>query len=437
MSNSIFQNREKYQYVHEVQTIQSLMTLINDKSINLDTTYQRNVVWDNNNKPEFIRSIFRCISPNPIILNCCSDNDKMNCIDGKQRLSTLKEFMENRFGVLYTDELNGITEEIYYDKIPKPDDTKNCRILLPPEKNCFKFTTLSVTRYNNLSYDQEIEIFQAIQNGKALTTGEMISSYFSEDKIQKEFSVMSQKFYDLYLKKYFTQEQGKRKKHDDLNTIFMFILDSSKPYPPTKKEKAYFVNNLKMPKMKALGNRLESIYKKIFNKEILYCKSKINIMYVLVHLYDTFVLAQNFINNSKNNKECRNIIKSTIYHCNTTKKIKQTNTDIDFTVAYFKEKFAEADDELENEENEENDITELSGEDSESETENLLDEDEEEIESEQESIETICKKEKSNIEKELYTALPAIKTKPCKSAISTSSSATPKKVIQQKWLPKK
>ena len=93
-------------------SIESLIFKYYNFGIDLDPDYQRGYVWAKKDKEDLIDSIFNNISLGKFALNHLSDkvwNEKgmgYEIVDGKQRLSTLLEFYENRFpykGYYYND----------------------------------------------------------------------------------------------------------------------------------------------------------------------------------------------------------------------------------------------------------------------------------------------------------------------------------------------
>jgi len=88
--------------------------LLPSKGINL----QRDKVWTYRQKSELIMSVFmgRFI-PNVCIMslidNNDSENDILQVIDGKQRLTTFIDFLDNKFSVVLEDEI------YYFDDLPK------------------------------------------------------------------------------------------------------------------------------------------------------------------------------------------------------------------------------------------------------------------------------------------------------------------------------
>ncbi|NRD18604.1 DUF262 domain-containing protein [Winogradskyella eckloniae] len=99
--------------------INRMMTVSNDIDLNPD--FQRNLVWDNTRKSALIESILLGI-PIPVFYFAESKSGRYNVVDGLQRLSTIKQYLNNEF---YLKKLEHLGEECngkYYmedDKQPK------------------------------------------------------------------------------------------------------------------------------------------------------------------------------------------------------------------------------------------------------------------------------------------------------------------------------
>ena len=84
----------------------------NDKRININTIYQRDVVWDEVKQANFINSCYLGIIPMPLLFNSVAEEEQISCIDGKQRITSLVNFKKNMFPVKINK------KKYFYDKIP-------------------------------------------------------------------------------------------------------------------------------------------------------------------------------------------------------------------------------------------------------------------------------------------------------------------------------
>ena len=91
---------EKTKITKQTWSIVEIFQKIKDGKLIVDTDYQRNIIWDIDKKTAFIESLFMEIMIPPIYVveipgeDFLSEN-KYEVVDGKQRLSTITEFLRN------------------------------------------------------------------------------------------------------------------------------------------------------------------------------------------------------------------------------------------------------------------------------------------------------------------------------------------------------
>ncbi|KAI9059484.1 hypothetical protein FKP32DRAFT_1531854, partial [Trametes sanguinea] len=133
---------------------QSLYDQIVDNTIELDPDYQRDVVWTEAKQIGLVDSLLRNFYIPPVIFAVKRHDDGVEtriCIDGKQRLTSIQ--LE--------------TNKKYYFRAC--DDEK--RALLSRQLiHAFSNKQITCIEYEDLTDDQEREIFQRVQLGVALTT---------------------------------------------------------------------------------------------------------------------------------------------------------------------------------------------------------------------------------------------------------------------------
>ncbi|KAH7339594.1 hypothetical protein B0J17DRAFT_716603 [Rhizoctonia solani] len=148
-----------------------LHTLIKEGDIKLDPEYQRDVVWSDSKQSKLIDSILRNYYIPPVIFSLSTDkngNQTRVCIDGKQRLTSIYRFLEGH--IPHKD--GGVS---YY--FQQADPSKQCRLLPDNLKRQFRNKTMICVEYRDLNGTAERDIFQRVQLGMALTTGETFQSY--------------------------------------------------------------------------------------------------------------------------------------------------------------------------------------------------------------------------------------------------------------------
>lgn len=95
-----FRKEETYQIVQANASIDSLLRMIYHSGIDFDVEYQREHVWELNDKVNLIDSIFNNIDIGKFVFvqrNFSVIGKLYEIIDGKQRLTAIREFYEDRF----------------------------------------------------------------------------------------------------------------------------------------------------------------------------------------------------------------------------------------------------------------------------------------------------------------------------------------------------
>lgn len=106
-------------------SLRQIYDMINDGDLDLSPDFQRNVVWDQYRKSRLIESILLRI-PLPMFYFSQDDEGKLYVVDGLQRLTAIKEFMDNKLelhnleylsnscdGKTYNKKENGIEDKYY------------------------------------------------------------------------------------------------------------------------------------------------------------------------------------------------------------------------------------------------------------------------------------------------------------------------------------
>lgn len=152
----------------------ALRTLLNDSEFLLDPPYQRGLVWGVERKRKLIRSLLMGIPVGTIIVN---DRQKhydafmeagysldeayaMSVIDGKQRITAIRDFYDNRFSIPahWLDESHITDAARNHDEITYADMT-------PLGQRVFKMLPISITTASVDSVAAEAEIFDLINFG--------------------------------------------------------------------------------------------------------------------------------------------------------------------------------------------------------------------------------------------------------------------------------
>ncbi|KAG8997185.1 hypothetical protein FRB95_005214 [Tulasnella sp. JGI-2019a] len=149
---------------------ESIYRWIDQGRVDLEPTYQREVVWQDAKQIKLIDSLLRNFYVPPVIFHKIQDedgNEKRVCIDGKQRLTSIQKFMEGIIPHIDTE-----TKKKYYFKAGRKG-----RPLLPEGiRNNFKEKQIVCIEYEGLSNAQEREIFQRVQLGMPLKPAERMAA---------------------------------------------------------------------------------------------------------------------------------------------------------------------------------------------------------------------------------------------------------------------
>lgn len=119
------------------ETISSLLLRVYSFGVDFDVDYQRDYVWSLEDKQELIHSIFQGLDIGKFVFvdrKITADGKCYEILDGKQRLSTIIEFYENKF------QYNGL----YYYQLSKRD------------KNCFKNHAVSSTNIKEIMTKKQV-----------------------------------------------------------------------------------------------------------------------------------------------------------------------------------------------------------------------------------------------------------------------------------------
>lgn len=166
-------------------SLHQIYEMINRGDINLTPDFQRNLVWDNQRKSRLIESILMRI-PLPIFYFAQDDEGRISVVDGLQRLSTIREFMNNELvlkNLEYLDSKCG--GKTYTNANPKNAiDAKYFR--------WFNMTQITVNVIDPSSpFRLKYDIFRRINTGGQPLNSQEIRNCLSSDALRKALREMA------------------------------------------------------------------------------------------------------------------------------------------------------------------------------------------------------------------------------------------------------
>ncbi|CAJ0833268.1 11846_t:CDS:2, partial [Entrophospora sp. SA101] len=135
-------------------TLYKLYNWLQMEIIDLNPEFQRDVVWTAIKQSHLIDSILNNFYVPPIIFSCKKlDNKKWIrvCIDGKQRLTAIRKYMDNE--IPHSSPSDGNISKKFYK------NTNGKKALSEAERELFDCSELLCVEYYDLSLQQEQEIF--------------------------------------------------------------------------------------------------------------------------------------------------------------------------------------------------------------------------------------------------------------------------------------
>lgn len=158
-----------------VWSAKQLKGMVINGKIDFNHIVQRSYVWERSRKSAFIESMFLGYPIPPVFARRNDDGSGKRgsntyvIMDGKQRLSTIKEYLNDEF------ELSVLPEITYFDDESGEEETvdiSGLRFSYLPEalKHILETATISVTYFDNLTVAEERELFKRLNAGKPLST---------------------------------------------------------------------------------------------------------------------------------------------------------------------------------------------------------------------------------------------------------------------------
>lgn len=159
-------------------SLHQIYDMISRGDINLTPDFQRNLVWDNQRKSRLIESILMRI-PLPMFYFAQDEEGRISVVDGLQRLSTIRDFMDNKFQLRKLEYLGEKCDgKVYTHKNPtKAIDAKYYR--------WFNMTQITVNVIDPSSpFKLKYDIFRRINTGGQPLNAQEIRNCLSSDELR-------------------------------------------------------------------------------------------------------------------------------------------------------------------------------------------------------------------------------------------------------------
>lgn len=199
MQSEVEQNEFNFEYsispynpdeirVHQKQfSIKFIQEMIENQDIDFTPDFQRNFVWNSVQKSKLIESLLLRI-PLPIFYFAEDLEGRLTIVDGLQRLTTIKEFMNNEFPLTHLEYLEEGVKGRYYKS-----DSKTGKIGIDPKYyRWFNMTQFAVNVIDPSSpYKVKYDIFRRINTGGRPLRNQEIRNCLSSPKLRILLKKMS------------------------------------------------------------------------------------------------------------------------------------------------------------------------------------------------------------------------------------------------------
>lgn len=158
-----------------VWSAKQLKGMVVNWKIDFNHIVQRSYVWERSRKSALIESMIIGYPIPPVFAKRIDDGTGKRggniyyIMDGKQRLSAIKEYLNDEFALTTLEPVSYMNDEIGEECIADISDKKFSEL---PEalQNYLHTITINVTYFDNLTKEEEHELFKRLNAGKPLST---------------------------------------------------------------------------------------------------------------------------------------------------------------------------------------------------------------------------------------------------------------------------
>lgn len=249
---------------------------------------QRNIVWDIEKKSKLIASILEDVSIGEIKVEIIRRSKKRfrNVLDGKQRLTTIRDFLLNKFGLSE----GTLVELVDADGNIVNIDLSGAKYEDLPEvfKNKITALILDIKGYEDLTEEKKAELFKRWNNGEALTPTQLRKAKLPLNILVSLASLKSKPVFQAG----FSEKSLTKENNQDMLLKAMMVIHSDNNTSLTSKDIDTFINMLNddiLYEFVTLVPYAESVFENIESESV---KRKafgvaktISFMWVIKHAY--------------------------------------------------------------------------------------------------------------------------------------------------------
>ena len=158
-----------------VWSAKQLSGMVKNGKINFDHIIQRSYVWERSRKSGLIESLIIGYPVPPVFAKRTDDGTGKRggnlyaVLDGKQRLSTIKEYLNDEFALTDIPPVTYMNDELG-EECEVDISGKKFSELPEALQNYLSTVTINVTYFDNLTKEEERELFKRLNAGKPLST---------------------------------------------------------------------------------------------------------------------------------------------------------------------------------------------------------------------------------------------------------------------------
>ncbi|MGQ2984357.1 DUF262 domain-containing protein [Flavobacterium sp.] len=166
-------------------SLRQIYDMIRGGDIDLSPDFQRNLVWNNLRKSRLIESILLRI-PLPMFYFAQDDEGKISVVDGLQRLSTIREYMDNQFALSNLEYLEDKCRGRFF-KHENPDKALEAKYV-----RWFNMTQITVNVIDPSSpFKLKYDIFRRINTGGQPLNAQEIRNCLASIDLRSALKTMS------------------------------------------------------------------------------------------------------------------------------------------------------------------------------------------------------------------------------------------------------